>query len=96
MVMKILILIFFEMKESKITRGHNFTLVKKEKIGCFHFPRGPSIAPTHDLNAILFPPNSDNTVRCIAVYAISRIQFTIPDVLTSLCMCIVIISNIQQ
>ena len=29
--MKILILIFFfEIKESKITRGHNFTLVKKE------------------------------------------------------------------
>ena len=31
MVMKILILtFFFEMKESKITRGHNFTLVKKQ------------------------------------------------------------------
>ena len=31
MVMKILILIFFlEMKESKITRGHNYTLVKKQ------------------------------------------------------------------
>ena len=30
MVMKILIVIFFfEIKESKITRGHNFTLVKK-------------------------------------------------------------------
>ena len=30
MVMKILILIFvYEIKESKITRGHNFTLVKK-------------------------------------------------------------------
>ena len=30
MVMKILILIFFfEINESKITRGHNFTLVKK-------------------------------------------------------------------
>ena len=29
--MKILILIFvFEIKESKITRGHNFTLVKKQ------------------------------------------------------------------
>ena len=23
--------IFFEMKESKITRGHNFTLVKKQR-----------------------------------------------------------------
>ena len=31
MVMKILILIFFfEINESKITRGHNFTLVKKQ------------------------------------------------------------------
>ena len=31
MVMKILILIFFfEIKESKITRGHNYTLVKKK------------------------------------------------------------------
>ena len=31
MVMKIFILIFFfEIKESKITRGHNFTLVKKQ------------------------------------------------------------------
>ena len=30
MVMKILTLSFFEIKESKITRGHNFTLVKKQ------------------------------------------------------------------
>ena len=31
MVMKILILIFFfEIKGSKITRGHNYTLVKKQ------------------------------------------------------------------
>ena len=31
MVMKILILIFFfEIKENKITRGHNFTLVTKQ------------------------------------------------------------------
>ena len=31
MVMKILLLIFFlEIKESKITRGHNYTLVKKQ------------------------------------------------------------------
>ena len=31
MVMKILLLIFsFEIKESKITRGHKFTLVKKQ------------------------------------------------------------------
>ena len=33
MVMKILILIFFfEIKEGKRTRGHNFTLVKKQSI----------------------------------------------------------------
>ena len=25
------------------------------------------VASTHDLNAILFPPSSENTVRCIAV-----------------------------
>ena len=31
MVMKILILIFFEIKESKRTRGHNFTLVFKKQ-----------------------------------------------------------------
>ena len=30
MAMKILILIFFEIKKWKITRGHNFTLVKKQ------------------------------------------------------------------
>ena len=31
MVMQILILIFFfEIKESKITRGHNYTLMKKQ------------------------------------------------------------------
>ena len=31
MVMKILIVIFFfEIKESEITRGHNYTLVKKQ------------------------------------------------------------------
>ena len=34
MVMKILILtFFFQIKESKITRGHNFTLVKKQSTG---------------------------------------------------------------
>ena len=30
MVTKILILIFFEIRESNITRGHNYTLVKKQ------------------------------------------------------------------
>ena len=43
MVMKILILIFFlEIKESKITRGHNFTLVKKQSrldVRKFSFPQ---------------------------------------------------------
>ena len=45
MVMKILILIFFfEIKESKIPRGHNITLVKKQsRFENFHFPRGPSM-----------------------------------------------------
>ena len=41
MVMKILILtFFFQIKESKITRGHNFTLVKKQSrldVGKFSF-----------------------------------------------------------
>ena len=39
--MRILILIFFfEIKQSIITRGHNFTLMKKQS---FHFPRGTSM-----------------------------------------------------
>ena len=41
LVMQLLILIFFfEIKESKITRGHNFTLVKKQSrldVGKFSF-----------------------------------------------------------
>ena len=38
--------IFFEIKESKITRGHNFTLVKKQSrldVRKFSFSRGPSM-----------------------------------------------------
>ena len=38
--------IFFEIKESKITRGHNYTLVKKQvdwMLENIHFPRGPSM-----------------------------------------------------
>ena len=38
--------IFIEIKESKITRGHNFTLVKKQvdgMLGSFLFHRGPSM-----------------------------------------------------
>ena len=45
--MKILIpIFFFEIKESKITRGHNYTLVKKQSrlaLESFHFHRGPSM-----------------------------------------------------
>ena len=46
MVMKILIIIgfFFEI-ESKITRGHNFTLVTKQSR--LDFPRGPSMFGIH-------------------------------------------------
>ena len=47
MVMKILILIFFfEIKESKITRGHNYKLVNKQSrldVKSIHFHRGPSM-----------------------------------------------------
>ena len=48
MVMKILILIFFflEMKESKITRGHNYALVKNNvdwTLESILFLRGPSM-----------------------------------------------------
>ena len=48
MVMKILILIyiFFEIKESKITRGHNYILVKKQSrldVRKYSFRRGPSM-----------------------------------------------------
>ena len=49
MVMKILILIFL-IKESKITRGHNFTLVKQSRLDVrtfFHFPKGPSMYGIH-------------------------------------------------
>ena len=36
--------IFFEIKESKITRGHNYTLVKKQRtLESIHFQRGPSM-----------------------------------------------------
>ena len=38
--------LIFEIKESKKTRGHNFTLVKKQSrldVRSFHFLRGPSM-----------------------------------------------------
>ena len=41
---------------------------------CLEYTWINRVAPTHDLNAILFPPNSESTVRCIAVYAISRLS----------------------
>ena len=37
---------FFKINESKKTRGHNFTLLKKESrcmLDSFHFPRGPCL-----------------------------------------------------
>ena len=37
---------FFEIKEIKITRGHNYTLVKKQvdwMLESIHFHRGPSM-----------------------------------------------------
>ena len=47
MVMKILILIFFsKLRKSKITRGHNYTLVKKQirlDVRKFSFSQRPSI-----------------------------------------------------
>ena len=42
MVMKILIVIFFKIKERKLTRGHNYTLVKKQNrldIRKYSFPQ---------------------------------------------------------
>ena len=38
--------IFFKIKESKITRGHNYMLVKKQSrldVESIHFPGGPSM-----------------------------------------------------
>ena len=60
--------IFFEIKESKITRAHNFTLVKKQSrldvIGSFHFHRGPSIYGT----------NYQQSVYMLVVLICSRIK----------------------
>ena len=51
MVMTILILIKkIEIKKSKVTRGHHFTLVKKQTslmLESFHFPRGPEMYGIH-------------------------------------------------
>ena len=68
MFMKILILIFFfEIKESKITRGHNFTLVKKQSrldIRKFYFHRGPS----------MYGINYQKSVFMLVVLICSRIE----------------------
>ena len=58
---------FFEIKESKITRGHNFTLVKKQSswmLGSFHFHRGPS----------MYRINYQRSVYMLVVLICSRIE----------------------
>ena len=47
--------LFFEIKESKITRRYNFALVKKQvdwMLGSFHFHRGPSMYGIHDQRSV--------------------------------------------
>ena len=59
--------IFFEIKESKITRGHNFTLVKKQvdwMLASFHFPRGQS----------MYGINNQQSVYMLIVLMCSRIE----------------------
>ena len=51
--------LFFEIKESKITRGHNFTL-----LGSFHFHRGPS----------MYGINYQRSVYMLVVLICSRIE----------------------
>ena len=71
MVMKILILtFFFEIKGIKITRGHNFTLVKKQSrldVRKFSF----SQRTINVLNKI-----SEECVHAIVVLICSRIEYT--------------------
>ena len=60
--------IFFEIKESKITRGHNFTLVKKQvdwMLGSFLFHSGPS----------MYGINYQQSVYMLAVLICSRIEY---------------------
>ena len=62
-------LFFFEIKESKITRGHNFTLVKKQvdwMLASFHFHRGAS----------LYGINYQKSVHMLVVLICSRIEYT--------------------
>ena len=57
--------LFFQIKESKITRGHNFTLVKKQsRLGSFHFHRGPS----------MYGINYQRSVYMLVVLICSRIE----------------------
>ena len=60
--------IFFEIKEIKITRGHNFTLVKKQSRldvrKFFHFHRGPS----------MYGINYQQSVYMLVVLICSRIE----------------------
>ena len=61
--------LFFEIKESKITRGHNYTLVKKQllvdwMLGSFHFHRGPS----------MYGINYQKSVYMLVVLICSRIE----------------------
>ena len=45
-----------EIKESKITRGHNFTLVKKQsRLERFHFPRGPYMCGINYQHSMYMP-----------------------------------------
>ena len=53
--------IFFEIKQSIITGGHNFTLMKKQS---FHFPRGPS----------MYGINYKQSVYMLVVLMCSRIK----------------------
>ena len=58
--------IVFEIKESTITRGHNFTLVKKQSRLDVrnHFPRGPS----------MYGKNYQQRVYMLVVLICSRIK----------------------
>ena len=59
--------IFFKIKQSKITRGHNFTLVINKvdwMLESFHFPRGPS----------MYRINYQQSVYMLLVLMCSRIK----------------------
>ena len=64
MVMKILILIFFfEIKESKITRGHNYTLVKKQsRLDVRKYSFSLVLFSTYGSNFTQITPHTQNQV----------------------------------